>query len=303
MQSQMRVQKNAIALLITVMFVIVITVAIGFGLSQVNKAAKIVKDESFTYQSSIIIEDVLNILKTSPDIARVGDANSSSELYALLSQASFIPFESSGVEIVLKMHSARDKLNSFDLKDAKIATALREYLNNKMIPNRYADILLDCVSGIKVDNSYNSRIFDENPYLFRDYIASAEHLEQINDFYQREYNDNSLKNVNFENIFYFGDTNNTAIDVNYARSEVWELMLGATKERAEYLVDNAGVYDNIDSLNLDEQEIENLQRFKISFFEPTLLIDIEIKQNESSAHISFEYDIKNKKESNFVYEI
>lgn len=297
----MRSQKNAIALLITVMFVIVITLAIGFGLSQVNKAAQIVKDESFLYQTSIIVEDVLKILKTSPDIARAGDANASEELFTLLSLPP-MPFESSGLEIMLTFHSARSKFIPASL-DIKKIEALKEYVSNKMINIGYVDILLDNVGGIKADNSYSSTIFDENPYLFRDYIASAQHLEQINDFYQREYNDNSLKNLQFENLFYFSADKNTSIDLNYATSEVWELMLNTTKERAEYLVQNAGAYESEESLNLTSEELVNMKRFATSFFEPILLVDIEIKQNGSSGHISFEYDINSKKESNFVYEI
>jgi hypothetical protein len=79
-------------------------------------------------------------------------------------------------------------------------------------------------------------------------------------------------------------------------------MLGTTQARAEYLAQNAGAYD-AESLELDADELVNLSRFKTSYLEPILLVEIEIKQNDSSAYISFEYDIKKKKGSNFVYEI
>ncbi len=298
----MRESKNAIALLITLMFVIVITVAIGFGLKQVNSAAKIIKDENFMYQSSVIVEDVLNILKNSADIARTADSNSSNELFILLSSASFIPFESSGVEIVLKLHSARAKFNPAQL-NANTSQAFVDYLNNNMINNQYLDILLDNMSGTKEDNSYNSAIFEENPYLFRDYIASAKHLQKINDFYSQEYNDNSLEKVNFKNLFYFTQDKNINIDLNYATTEVWELLLSASKERAEFLSTNAGAYTDDTSLNLNTDELEKLHRFKTSFFEPFILVEIEIRQNDTVSNIQFEYDIKNKKGSNFVYEI
>lgn len=298
----MKNSRSAIALLITVMFVIVITVAIGFGLRQVNSASKIIKDEKFMYQSSIIIEDVLNILKTSPDFARVADSNSSDELFLLLSAASFIPFESSGVEIVLKLESARSKFNP-RLLDINTTQSFVDYLNNKMVNSQYLDILLDNVRGVKEDNSYNSAIFEENPYLFRDYIASARHLKKINEFYAQEYNDNSLSKIDFENLFYFSKDTNISIDLNYATTEVWELLLGTTKERAEFLSSNAGSYIDDASLNLDLDELERLHRFKTSFFEPIVLVEIELRQNSSISNIQFEYDIKKKKGSNFVYEL
>ncbi len=298
----MKQNRNAIALLITVLFITVITVAIGFGLRQVNDASQVVKDESFMYQSNIIIEDILKILQTSPDIARAADANSSEELFMLLSQASFIPFESEGVSMVLKLQSARAKLNPNSLTQEGIE-GLREYMSLKMVNNQYVDIFLDAMRGIKVDNSYNSRIFDEKPYLFRDYIASQKHIADINDFYMKEYNDNALQKIAFENLFYYGNDGNTSVDLNYATPEVWELLLGSTQERAEFLSQNAGAYSDFESLELNSDELERLQRFSTSFFEPILFVEIEIEQNESRAHISFEYDIKKKKGSHFVYEI
>ena len=298
----MQQPRNAIALLITVMFVIVITVAIGFGLKQVNKASQIVKNENFMYQSQIIVEDVLNILQTSKEVKMIADNNSSEEFFIFLSQAAFIPFESSGLEIIMKISSARAKFNPAGLNPQRI-NAMKQYMNNYMINNQYVDILADNMSGIKEDNSYNSAIFDEKPYLFRDYIASSKHLEEINDFYTREYNDNSLKKINFDNLFYYSDDRNISVDLNYATAEVWELLLATTKERAELLTNGAGTYTDLISLNLNSDEEERLALFKTSFFEPILFVEVEISQNGATSKINFEYDIREKKGSNFVYDI
>lgn len=288
------------------MFVIAITVAIGYGFKQVNKTADIAKKENFTYQSTLLVEDVLSILNTSKDIQKVVDANSSIELYALLSQAAFIPFEVSGLEIVLKISSARSKFNPSSL-DQNNSTAFRNFLNNNGVNSQYLDILADNLGGIKEDNSYNSAIFDQNPYLFRDYIASEQHLKEINDFYAQEYNDNSLAKIDFKNLFYFSSDKNSSanykIDLNYAKPEVWELLTGATKERAEQLSLNAGAYEKLDDVNLNDEEKVNLAHFKTSFFEPILFVEIDITQNGYSSEITFEYNIKEKKGSNFVYKI
>ena len=297
-----RASKEGIALLVTVMFVIVITVAIGFGLKQVNTAASEIKKENFMYQSTLLVEDVLNILKNSPDIKSVVDSNSSDNLYIFLSQAAFIPFEVSGLEIILKVSSARSKFHPSSL-DGNNSALMRQYLNNYGINSQYVEILADNFGGIKEDNSYNSRIFDEKPYLFRDYIASSAHLKEINDFYAKEYNENSLSKIDFNNLFYFSHDSNVSIDLNYATPEVWELMLGTSRERAEELSIGGGAYSTNDDLGLNDDEIRNLGLFKTSFFEPILFVEIEIAQNGSSSKISFEYDIRAQKGSNFVYEI
>ena len=284
------------------MFVIVITVAIGIGLKQVNDATKIVTSENFIYQSSIIVEDLLNILQTSKEISAVLDTNSSETLYLFLSQAAFIPFESSGVEIVMKINSARGKFNPTSLSNKNLPL-VQQYMNRYQVNSQYVDILLDGMSKIKDDNSYNSTIFDEKPYLFRDYIVSKEHLQEFNNFYAREYNDNALKNINFDNLFYLSDDSNMSIDLNYATSEMWEMMLGCQPDKAELLSDGGGFYTKIKDLDLNSEEEENLKLFKTSFYEPILYVEIEITQNELHSRISFEYDIKKKKGSNFVYEI
>jgi hypothetical protein len=284
------------------MFVIVITVAIGYGLKQVNSASSIVKEEKFIYQSSIIVEDVLTILKTSPDIARAIDTNSSSDFYVFMSQASFIPLQISGFDIVLKISSARAKFNPKQL-NAQNIDLMRIFMSNHNVNSQYVDILVDSISGIKEDNSYNSTIFDENPYLFRNYIASFEQVKEINKFYTKEYNDPALENIDFKELFYFSDESNISIDLNYATPVVWELLLGTTKERAEFLSDGMGSYTAVEDLNLDRDEEENLAKFKTSYFEPFLFVEIEIMQENMQSKISFEYDIKKKEGYNFAYEI
>jgi len=300
--------RRAIALLITVMFVIVITVAIGFGLKQVNDASSALKRENFLYQTNMIVEDILHILQTSPDVQKVIDSNSSSDFHTFLAQAAFIPLKVNGLEIVMKLSSARAKFNPNALiEDGKIkkerVAMLKQYLNAHMVNSDYVDILLDNMSKVKADNSYNSRIFDVNPSLFRDYIASAKHLKKINDFYAQEFNDDSLKNINFENLFYFSRDANSTVDINYATPEVWEMMLGCQKERAERLSAGGGGYENEANLDLQPEELVNLQKFQVSYYEPVVQVEIEIMQNGRDARVRFEYDIKKKKGSNFVYEI
>jgi len=298
----MKQERKAIALLITVMFVIVITVAIGFGLKQVNKASALVAQENFMYQSQVIIEDVMTILKSSQEIQLVVDSNTSDALFLLVSQAGFIPFESNGLEIVLKIRSAREKFNPAQL-DENRTVLLKQFMNNYRINSEYVDILADCIGGIKEDNSYNSRIFDEKPYLFRDYVASPKHLEEINDFYTKEYSDNALAEINFDNLFYYSSDRNVSIDLNFATTEVWEMILTTSKEKAELLSAGMGSYTSVDDLNLNDDELRNLSMFKYSFFEPILFVELDLMQNGASSRVSFEYDIKEKKGSNFVYEI
>lgn len=298
----MQRSREAIALLITVMFVIVITVAIGFGLRLTKEATQELKTEAFIYQSNLLVEDILKILQNSPDLATIGDTNSSEALFIFLSTASFIPLQSQGVSVTISLESARAKFPLVALTPER-AEFLREFVSRKNINPSYVEILLDAMSKIKEDRSYNSAIFDENPSLFRDYIATKEHLEQVNDYYARTYNENVTKNIDFEKLFSFTQDANASIDLNFANAQVWEFLLQSAPERALILEERRGFYTDIASLELSQEEQERVEKFQISFFEPILLVTLEMREDESVARVIFEYDIKKKKGSNFVYEI
>jgi len=305
-------KKNAIALLITMLFIMAITVSMGIGLKYVNEASNEVGSENFMLQTSVILDDVLTLLKTSKELNAIVEDGSGDAFYMFLAQSEFIPFESSGIKISLSLKSARAKLNPNILVDANKSVnlekvnALRQYFSNKMINQSYVDFLIDNMSNIKEDFSYNSDIFNDKPYLFRDYISSYEHLDEINDFYEKTFHENSLKNVDFKNLFYFSADTNSSIDANYATAEVWELMLGCDKLRAEQLTLEAGSYTDEKSLNLSDDEkdklfvFQDLLKYEAQFF---LAVSVEIMQNTQSAKINFEYDIRNHKGYNFNYEI
>ncbi|MCF6330916.1 MAG: hypothetical protein L3I99_05150 [Sulfurimonas sp.] len=300
-------RKNAIALLMTMMFIVAITFSIGIGLKYTNDAQETLKKENFLLQSNVILEDILNILKTSKELDQ---AESEAGLFLFLSQASFIPIEYGDIKVALELSSARAKFNPntlYDFNTTKInkqkVLALKEYMSNNNVNPIYVDILLDGMGGVKEDNSYYSDIFNEKPTLFRDYLTSYEHLQGFNDFYTNSFYDNSLSKIKFEDIFYFTKDKNVSIDLNYATAEVWKLMLNITNDEAKNLVAFAGSYteNNPPVLSSDQNRI--LQNYKISYFEPYIDVKLEIIKDTLSAKISFEYDIVERKGYNFHYEI
>lgn len=299
-------KKNGIALLITLFFVIAITASVGIGLKQINTASKEVDNEKFMLQTSIILDDVLALLKTSKDLQAVTETNSSEAFFIFLSQAAFIPFESSGMKISLSLKSARSKFNINDLKEANItqrADNLKEYVNYYNVNAEYVDLLLDGISGIKEDMSYNSEIFYEKPTMFRDYITSYEHLEEFNRFFIKKYHDNSLKNIDFKNLFYYSVKKDIVIDLNYATKQTWMMMLGINEARAEELSSGGGSYISIEDISLQDDEKLQLAKYKTSLYEPYIDVTVDVIQDAQDAKIEFEYDLRTNKGTNFVYKI
>ena len=300
-----RSSRRGIALLITLMFVMVISVAIGYNLMQVKNASHIVQKEKILYQNSMILEDVLKILKNSQELQSVLDDNTSENLYLFLSSSKLIPLELPSMHVDISITSARAKLN-INALSKKNEPYFREFFANMMIRNSYIDILKDCMSKFQAKNeynNYNSVIFDENPYLFRKYIASKRELDIINNFYLKEYNDENIKAVDFSKLFRFSADENEKVDLNYASPEVLMLILGTTKERADAIYALPKPFSSLNELQLNDNEKRTLSKFNTSFFEPYVHITIEIQKAKANSTISFDYDIKEKKGSNFVVDI
>jgi hypothetical protein len=299
-------KRDAIALLITVLFVMIISVAIGYGLMELNRASAVVKNEKNLYKSSMILEDIVNILQNSPLLGKLADKNSSAELYGFIAMTSTLPLEIADTKLILSIESARAKININSLQEAEREALFQSYLNKKMVGSNYLGLLKDCMMKNKAQNeynNYNSAIFQRYPNLFRTYIASYKHLKLINDFYQQEYRDENIQNIPFKELFVYGEDTNSSIDLNYATAAVWELMLETSQERAEKLANEAGGYSCLEDLGLSDAEKENLSKFKTSFFEPYLRISIESIDANESVNMHFLYDIKAKRGYDFVLEI
>jgi len=298
--SKTKLHKNAIALLITLFFIIAITLSLGVALKNVKESSQAFNNESFMYQSSMILDDVLNILKTNKEL---NDVKTAEDFRIFLEDYSNIFFQTNGIKVALEIKSARSKINPNTLTTAQRRESFKNFLIANMINEEYGDMLFDIMSGIKEDMSYNTDIFTQKPYLFRDYVVSYDHLNEVNDSYLKKFHDNNLKNLKIDEVFFISKDKNTSIDLNYASISTWEILLGCDKSRATDLVNGEGTYKKLDDLSLNSEEKEMLLRFQTKFFEPYLDVKIDIIQNNIKASIKFEYNIKSKRGSNFAFEV
>jgi hypothetical protein len=292
-------KRNSIALLITVYFILVITISIGAGLKYINSSKKSLTQEHFFLQTSVILDDIMGILKNSKELSTI---DSTEKLYTFLSMSSFLPLKIDDLDISISLKSARDKLSTEIIKSGDKMQLLKNFLLSRNINEEFAYMMLDSVSGIKNDMTYNTDIFNENPNLFRDNLSSYEHFDKIKTIYMNKYRDSTIASVKLDELFYpFNKT--VDIDLNYAKPVVWEFLIDCDAQRAQQLSQNGGLYTSLDDLGLSESEKTLLNRFNFSFYEPILNVVVEINQNKNFAHIEFEYDMVKKKGSNFVYEI
>ncbi len=302
-------EKRGIALLITLLFIVAITASIGIGLKQINDASKELKNQNFMLQSRIVLDDVLNIINNSAQIKNIAKDGSISELNDFLSKVSLLPFDLNGLHVSIEIQSARSRFNINDLVNStgkpniSRVEILKEYVSRYNINSGFIDLLLDNMGKIKEDMSYNTPIFNDKPTLFRDYIASKKHFDEIVGYYEKIYNDNSVQKIDFDKLLYFSAKKGDFIDLNYATPEVWQMMLGVDNAKALALSNGSGTYATIDDLDLTDVQKERLSKFQTSFFEPFLNVQVKLEQGEQKTYIQFQYDIKTQKGSNFVYEL
>jgi len=298
--------RKAIALLITVMSVMIISVAIGYGLTQLQTGAKSLSEEEKAYQYTMLLDDLLEILESSDELAHLAESDASEELYLFLENSRYLSFLQGERKVVVSFASARSKLNinTFNKSNAPL---FRSYFSRHMIANGYVDILRECMHTNQVkegyNNSYKSALFEKHPELFRDYIASKEHLEIINAFYMQEYGDEALGQIPFEKLFSYSLNPAQEIDLNYATAEVLELILGTTRERALEIKGSGLFYKSFKNMGLSKEEEQNIAHFRTTFFAPFLAVHVLIVTDERVATIDFEYDIQQKRGYNFVFEL
>lgn len=298
----MQKQRSAIALLVTIMFVMLISVAIGYGLRQINRASKELKEEQSLYQNSMILSDILEILQNSRMLTKIAKSGSVDALHSFLSSRGFYSLDIGGQKLLVTITSACSRLNINALNDVT-EPFYREYFSKKMLDGSYIDFLRSFMSQNKVQNEYNNVIFSSQTDVFREYIASKKHLQKINSLYIKEYHNENLKDIAFDELFCYGSDSNRSVDLNYATTAVWELIVGASPERAAALVAGEGSYKKLQDLHLSELESRKLAKFQTSFFEPYLEVTIEVIGDEGISKMSFEYAIKTKRGYDFVLEI
>ncbi|MCW9026711.1 MAG: hypothetical protein OQJ77_05290 [Thiovulaceae bacterium] len=297
--------KKGIALLITLFFIMAITISIGVGFKHVNEAKATIKDENFLLQTNIIIDDVLTFLKNSQELKLIKEDDSGEAFDVFLAQSEFIPFEVEDIKVAISIKSARRKVNLNDLlelevidnqEEPKQLQVFKKFLSEYNVNLNYVDMLKDSVSKYDINYYPSTGILEAKPDIFREYISSYGHLNEINEHYKNTYYENSLVKIDFKDLFYVGRENNTSnsycIDSYYITNTAKVMLEGVNVDEAEnFVVDtNKSAFDYLYcSVNDDKRYVID--------------VELEIIQGQKTANISFEYDILNSRGYNFSYEI
>jgi hypothetical protein len=297
--------RRGIVLLMTLFFIIAITVIVGVSLSQFRGAQTQLQQGQMLVQSAVTLEDVLEIIKKSG----FGDVNDTASLDLFLSMSSVIPLETESLRGLVTIKSTGGRININTLGGSKpFQDALVAYLSGPLYqvqdPDYLVDLLIDCMGGEK--EVYLTELFSEMPWLYRDRIVNESHLQQLLDYYARNRHDGSVYTVPWKELVRFGDRGDDTLNANYMTPQVWMLLQPALlPEQIEALSDGTVLYESQEDFGLPAETLEDLiNDFKIVYFTPrvevTLLLETE---EEYKTSIVFEYDMKTKQARKFDYAI
>ena len=293
-------KRPAIALLITLFFVISVTAAVGVSIIQLRLSAKQVREGKCLIQSSMVLDDLLKLLKTTPVLDQVKDAES---MQYFLQNASIIPVSLENLNVKINIDSAMGRFNINTLSYFKpFQEALSGYMVQYEISDvaYFQDLLIDCMSSKR--SEYRTDIFDAMPWLYRERIVSMAHLEQIIDYYVLNRHDNNIRKIPWEQLVRFSPSRDRKVDANYITPQLWQLLLPEITEGiAIDLASNEFLYEKDGDLSLADEELEKLEPFALSYYLPRTLIEVDVKRNDQNVHVAFEYDLKLKKGGNFDY--
>lgn len=301
-------KRPAMALMMTLFFIIAIVSALAISLTQTRQVMTHVNEGQFLVQTSALLEDTLSLFKGAKELDEIVDATTF-DLY--MSMASVIPLpEVNGLRVLISMESDRGKfnINTLNAKDKKLLTMFQEYLQNSQYNiqdiNYLTELLMDAMSGKR--DLYYTDIFDQYPLLYRERIVNKKHLDQILDYYILTRHDNAVSLVPWEELFRFGDNNDSTLDVNYMKQASWQMILPFIQETTAVEIAESGeVYEKLDDISyLDEGSIKILKDYNATTYQPFIQVELDVNNDKNqSSRVKFEYDLKNKKAYKFEYTI
>lgn len=292
--------RKAVVLLITLLFVLLITLSIGAILENINKSEELLKEQRALYKESILLQDLLVMLQNSQEIQQLADSNATDAMFTFLQTSQQLPLKLGNMQMMFSITSARSKIPINSMRQEQIPF-FEEYFSRYGVRGEFVEMIQDVLSGVQEDGGYKTAIFERYPRLYRDGLVSLKMLQVVIAYYKQEYKDDAISKIRFADLFSF-NSEASSIDLNFATAQSWELLTGVDAMRAKELASHEEIYSSFDDLGLTQEEQERLQRFQTTFFAPYLLVKVDIIHKNYIRKISFEYDIRTKKGYNFRYE-
>ena len=281
--------RKGIALLITMVFLTVLTAIITYMFSITGGVFEEAVKVDAKNQRVILLKDIKTILDEYAD--DVKDKDDLSDF--LLGMPPFYDKKSDlSLHVELEYLSDRVNLNSLLVKN-KVDKNKVEFLRNIGETYNVLDIgffialLEDTIDVDDVSRQALSEISRENLKFSNSKIINMNHFKQIIDYYVDTTQDRNILSIPWKKLIFFGELESTIIDCDQMSIE----LVNAFRFNVED-------FDGCDSL-VDEQSKKISKKFNIKAFSKEsnlfVLVKVLYQLGGFQDDISFVYDIKTKK--------
>jgi len=297
--------RSAIALIITLFFIMAMTLLVGISSGLSDRALKRVEKERFLIQANRISHDVVTMLN---QITK--DLNGSDDLDMLIDLPVLLDDEVSGMHVEITFESASSRLNINSLVDEN-GTIQKEYynllesvlINNQVLdPSLFLSLVADTIDSDIEERVVDSEIATLDPFYSNGEIIDMKHFNKIIQKYIQMRDDLAINQIPWSKLI---STVGKNIDINHVTPELFaEIFTNfAPDEVLEYTLGRKETYNKMEDLEVDDFTKEYLQKLGISFYEPLIKCNVLLKVNEQTGIISFYYDLSGKNASEFNIEI
>jgi disulfide oxidoreductase YuzD len=304
--------KNAIALLITITFLMAISAIIAFGLKNIQKDITNSTKESFYYQSMIIYEDVKQILL--PNIFEqiknldTNDSDSKQAIAQILNDYFFLPIPLINDETIgsvfVEIRPVNRGYNINNLKSTPIPQRkfFKKFINNLDDEEFFIDLLdlaLETNSSIAMyDYLKNDKSIAINlPFFKRGEIVDFKHFKQIEDEYFKKTKDKKIYDLNWKEFLDFNS--GTKVIFSYIKYEYCKTLFidNYGEEWVEKYCKNEEFVDDSRAVEIfgeDYNQTLYSKNITLDNYTPKILVILHISQNKNRAKYIFRYNIETK---------
>lgn len=290
-------KRAGIVLLITLFFIVLITLLIGENFKTTQKQFENSTKLNFLTQSNLLLLDLERAFQKS--VANIGNRD---DLNVLLNMPFDFSDKSSDIDFSLKFKSAQNGLHFGRLNDNNdtIAEMYQEVLGyilrdaNVYDPMFFIALLQDTYDKDTEERIFGSELSLRDNRFRNGSLDSKKQFDTILDFYAKEREDTNIYNISWDEIVSFRDRE---VDINYISPLLLRALLPTmpSYQATSLTTQKEELISSIDELDIYESQKERLKIFNVVSYGPSLECSVEFRLRDDILLADFIYNIGDKK--------
>lgn len=289
-------KKSGYALFITIFLIFTMSIIISQMLDVADKSLHESSNDKNYLQLRLLTKDIITILKKSPELKEIKDADDFSNMLKIISYMPIPLSNDKTATVSISSASTRININNIKNYTSTQKNTLLDYLRTKgmLMPDFFYNLLTDLLNP----KSNLTDIKRDMPSINAGFIVDWREFDKIKNYYISNTHDYSILSIPWKKLITF---NGNKLNANYIDCEMWTLLLQEdsflpiTKE----ICSGKKIIKKLSELGLSDEKIVNLKKFGLSTDVKTIDVSIKLQSKDKKDIIisTFVYGISLKKVS------